>query len=403
MARRLVDHGERGWIVGGAVRDLALGREPKDLDMASAARPDQIEAWFDRTHAVGKAFGTVVIVTPDVDIQLTTFRSDSGYSDGRRPDEVRFGRTLEEDAARRDFTCNAMYLDPLEDELSDPVGGLPDLEAGLLRAVGEPRKRFAEDGLRLLRLARMAGTHGLTVEEGTWEGARAERGRIGSVSPERILAELTVLFANERAVEGISRVLELGLLETALEDFRPEEGERDRIRETLSRLPAAPGPALGLAVLFGGGRLSVLGGLRPSRELSAQVRGTLEVAEALFDLPQPGAEGSRAKRVRLARHACFENGMSLARAVGRERGPGVLDELDELEALSRSLGPFEPMITSVDLAALGVPRGPRYGELLRAAEELQLDDRFPSREDALAWLRAEVDADQEGGATRRRT
>src|SRR5262245_13356451 len=145
--------GRRGWLVGGAVRGLALGVEPRDADLATAATPDEIERLFPRTYAVGKAFGTVVVHSGAADVQVTTFRTESAYKDARRPDEVRFGTSLEEDAARRDFTCNALYLDPLSDEFRDPTGGLDDLELRRLRCVGDPARRFAEDGLRLLRLA----------------------------------------------------------------------------------------------------------------------------------------------------------------------------------------------------------------------------------------------------------
>src|SRR5262249_31126723 len=149
------------------------------------------ERLFATTHAVGRAFGTVVVRSGELDLQVTTFRSETGYDDARRPSEVRFGTSLEEDAARRDFTCNALYLDPLTDELRDPTGGLADLAAGRLRCVGEPAARFAEDGLRLLRLARFAAQLGLTVEVGTAAGAAASLEALRGVSPERELNELT--------------------------------------------------------------------------------------------------------------------------------------------------------------------------------------------------------------------
>src|SRR5437867_2007197 len=164
--------GHRTWLVGGAVRDLALGIEPKDADLASAARPEEIEALFPSTHAVGRAFGTVVVRCGTADLQVTTFRAEAGYDDARRPSHVRFGTTLVEDAARRDFTCNALYLDPLNDEFIDPTGGLADLAARRLRCVGDPVQRFAEDGLRLLRLARLAAEHGLAIDQATHAGAR---------------------------------------------------------------------------------------------------------------------------------------------------------------------------------------------------------------------------------------
>src|SRR6185503_18536023 len=140
--------------VGGAVRDLALGLPPHDVDLASRLTPDELEGRFPKSASVGRAFGSMVLVVDGIPLQHTTFRSEHGYADARRPDQVRYGATLEEDASRRDFTCNALYLDPLSDELCDPQEGLADLRSALLRCVGDPAARFAEDGLRILRLAR---------------------------------------------------------------------------------------------------------------------------------------------------------------------------------------------------------------------------------------------------------
>src|SRR5688572_25680129 len=155
IAAELGGRGRRAWLVGGAVRDLALEREPKDADLASAALPEEIERLFPRTHAVGRAFGTVVVSCGTLDLQVTTFRAESCYDDARRPSAVRFSSRLEEDAARRDFTANALYLDPLSDELVDPTGGLADLQSGRLRCVCAPSERFADDGLRMLRPTRL--------------------------------------------------------------------------------------------------------------------------------------------------------------------------------------------------------------------------------------------------------
>ena len=145
-AETLTAAGQRAWIVGGAVRDLALGRTPKDVDLATAAVPEELERLFPRSHAVGRAFGTVVVHTVgEIDVEITTFRREADYADGRRPNTVSFGTSLEEDAQRRDFTCNALYLCALDGEFRDPTGGLDDLRAGVLRCVGDPARRFAED------------------------------------------------------------------------------------------------------------------------------------------------------------------------------------------------------------------------------------------------------------------
>ncbi|MFT7541348.1 MAG: tRNA nucleotidyltransferase/poly(A) polymerase, partial [Gammaproteobacteria bacterium] len=192
-ARTLQEHGFRAWIVGGGVRDLALGITPKDIDLATDALPGQVEEIFDRTIPVGKAFGTIVALIEvggaepvTMQLEVTTLRRDGDYSDGRRPDVVLYGTSMDEDAQRRDFTCNALYLDPLTDEISDVVGGLGDLENGVLRTVGDPVGRFREDGLRLLRMARFAAAYGLEIEGDTWAGARDSLDALVGISRERV-------------------------------------------------------------------------------------------------------------------------------------------------------------------------------------------------------------------------
>jgi tRNA nucleotidyltransferase/poly(A) polymerase len=282
VAARLGGAGHRTWLVGGAVRDLTLGVAPKDADLASAATPDELAALFPSTHAVGRAFGTVVVHTDDVDVQVTTFRLESGYDDARRPTHVAFGTSLEEDAARRDFTCNALYLDPLTDELVDPTGGLADLAAGRLRCVGDPRQRFTEDGLRLLRLARLAAEHGLAVDPETRAGAQASLDALRGVSPERELAELERMAGGTDPARALRLLLELGVL-TRVAGIAalgpPPLEERVAAVERLGPAAAPGAVAPVLAALFrppdaaaADSALEALLALRPSRELSERVR-----------------------------------------------------------------------------------------------------------------------------------
>jgi tRNA nucleotidyltransferase/poly(A) polymerase len=200
VAERLAGAGHRVWLVGGAVRDLALGRQPKDLDLASAAVPEEVERLFDRTVSVGREFGTVLVLAGGRELQHTTFRSESGYADRRHPDRVAYGSSLEGDARRRDFTCNALYLDPLADEFRDPEGGLEDLRAGRLCAVGDAAERFREDGLRLIRMARFAARLDLEPAPELVAAARAEAGALEGVSPERTLGELERIFSGPRSM-----------------------------------------------------------------------------------------------------------------------------------------------------------------------------------------------------------
>ncbi|MCY3003386.1 MAG: CCA tRNA nucleotidyltransferase, partial [Planctomycetota bacterium] len=223
IARRLHAGGFQGWLVGGAVRDLALGRDPKDVNIATDARPEDVERLFPGAKDVGRAFGTLIVVEAGLAAQVTTFRSERGYSDARRPDHVEFGASVEEDSRRRDFTCNALYLDPLDGTCLDPQGGLVDLGRRSLRAVGEPRERFREDGLRLLRLARFAADLDLEVEPATLAGAREAAGAIVGVSGERVLAELLTMANRARSARALELLDGLGLLARVLPDVPAAE------------------------------------------------------------------------------------------------------------------------------------------------------------------------------------
>lgn len=393
--------GRRAWLVGGAVRDLALGVEPVDADLTTAARPEEIEALFPDTYAVGRAFGTVVVHRGEVDVQVTTFRIESGYADARRPSEVSFAATLEEDAQRRDFTCNALYLDPLVDELLDPTGGLPDLAAGRLRCVGEPRRRFAEDGLRLLRLARLAAQYGLEVEEATGEGARASLDALRGVSPERVLGELQRM-ATGRAPGRAARLLfNLGVLPrlpgTAWLAGEAQEGDLEGRVAGLERL-GSRGTAAFLATLFRArtGEAPVahradLEALRPSRALQQEVAALLdrerELSSCLAALEL--GEPPRAIWIRLVRDPAFE----LALACWIAWHPGEREaECLRLRSLAREATVEElwpaPLVTSAELGRAGIPRGPRWGELLSAGEEAQLNGEFADLDGARKWLAA---------------
>jgi len=386
IGERIATRGARVWVVGGAVRDLALGRAPKDVDLASALRPEEVEALFPSTVPVGKAFGTILIVQDGLPVEHTTFRTESGYSDRRRPDKVEFGRSVEEDSARRDFTCNALYLDPLSGEHADPQGGLADLERGVLRCVGDPRARFREDGLRLVRMARFAGALGLEPAPGLLEAAREERQALVGVAPERVLRELERVFSRPGHARAFTLLARADLLDMLFPGL-PEPQAR---LEALERLPEAPGLACGLAQLFAGAGEARLEALRVSRETRALVVDAWQALVALAALDR----GRRSQRVRLERRPGFEIACHLAGALGMPRAL-----LDELAAERSALGPagLEPprWLRSQDLEAAAVPKGPRWRELLEAAEIAQLDGEIASAEQARAWLRAALA--QDGG------
>lgn len=393
IAEAIAAAGARAWIVGGTLRDLALGGEPDDVDMASALPPEAIARLFERTVEVGRAFGTVVVHLDGHDVQVTTFRTEAGYSDRRRPDRVQWGESVEEDSARRDFTVNALYLDPLRDELADPQGGMADLQARRLRCVGEPAGRFREDGLRLLRLGRFAAALDFEVEPHTLEAAAAERRALAGVSGERVAEELRRVLTRPRARRALELYDGLGLLDEALPGLRDDGTERARRWRALGRLEPAPGFEEGLALLSGLARGGdVLERLHLSRDEARAVGVLGDLLAELRDLP---ADAARARRVRLVRQPLWPRAARLAAALLAEGAEDVADPAPLL-AFAARLSPAElapaPLIGSDDLAASGLARGPAWGRILEEAETLQLEGELTSREAALAWLAGRVAA-----------
>lgn len=388
-------HGDRLWLVGGAVRDLALERPPVDFDLCSAAPPESIESWFERTVPVGRDFGTLLISFGELSLQHTTFRTESSYTDARRPGSVQWGRSLEEDASRRDFTCNALYLDPLTDEVADPEGGLSDLERGVLRAVGDAGGRFREDGLRLWRLVRFAGTYDLRPDPATLAGARDNIGSLRGVSPERVLAELERVFAGPGANTSLALLGEVGLLPEALPGL---EGS-PTLPHRVARLSGTREPSLhlGLAVLYGppeatdaaraeaAERLDVL---RVSRETRRAVVAIWELAAELESWPR-ATPPRRSVLVRARRRGAWADALEYLECLSEDRG--LREALSRWRAAGEELREAElqpePWIDSKDLRALGWAPGPEWGEVLREAEDHQLDGRWCDRGEALDWLR----------------
>ena len=214
ILQRLRERGKRGWVVGGCVRDLLRGKEPKDWDVATDATPQEVQAAFAKVIETGIQHGTVTVMVEQRPYEVTTLRGESAYSDGRRPDRVEFVNDITADLARRDFTCNAIALDPLAGQVVDPFGGQRDLAAGLLRAVGDPVERFAEDGLRVLRAARFAATLGARIDEPTLRAMGDSRSlaTFRKVSPERIREEWLKSMRASRPSVAFETMLHTGLL-----------------------------------------------------------------------------------------------------------------------------------------------------------------------------------------------
>ena len=216
--------GYQAYFVGGCVRDLLLGREPKDFDVATSAPPDKVLTLFEKTFAVGAHFGVVLVCTGEVVTEVATFRNDGGYSDGRRPDEVRFSTSPEEDVKRRDFTINGMMLDPANGSVLDLVGGRQDLQAGLIRAIGDPAERFGEDKLRMLRAIRFAARFAFNLEPATAKAIERIASTVSQVSRERVRDELTRMLTEGRARRAFELLDSTGLLREVLPEVVRMQG-----------------------------------------------------------------------------------------------------------------------------------------------------------------------------------
>ena len=201
VAARLREQGHIAYFAGGCVRDMVRGLAPKDYDIATDARPETVQVLFPRTYAVGAHFGVIIVLEDGFQFEVATFRSDDAYVDGRHPSAVHFS-SPEEDAKRRDFTINGMFYDPAADELIDLVAGQADIAAKLVRAIGEPAKRFEEDRLRMLRAIRFATVLDYQIDKGTWDALLPNAPSINQISAERIREELVRIFLSPHRLLG---------------------------------------------------------------------------------------------------------------------------------------------------------------------------------------------------------
>jgi len=385
VAEVLQSHGFQAWFVGGCVRDLLLDRPIHDVDLATDCVPERITNLFDKTVTVGKSFGVVVVVLPDGShVDVATFRHDGRYLDNRRPESVRFG-TVEEDVARRDFTINALLLDPWNGQVVDHVGGLEDLRARRLRGVGDARTRLGEDPLRVLRGLRFAAVLELTIEEGTWTAICATP--LHGVSGERLMQEWS------KATRGVHRRIFFELLcaSTRIQELCPVVAALPAaaVGETaaaLGRLPGQAGFALVLATWLSGVAAAAAVAwilVRPvERTLQREVQWLLEQYAARAGFARQPVPARR----RIARSSWAPALCALCLACDPE-GPATA-ALGQAVAAEQKIGELRPLLTASALLALGMTPGPGLGELLKRLEDAQLEGRLGSEDQAVAQVRA---------------
>ena len=420
-------HGHQAYFVGGCVRDLELGREPADYDVCTDARPDRVQELFPRSLAVGAKFGVILVVDEAAQVEVATFRSDIGYSDGRHPDCVVYSDSPEEDVRRRDFTINGLLMDPATKEVLDVVGGRADLKAGIVRAIGDPFLRFQEDKLRMLRAVRFAARFGFQIEPETMRAAKSLAPRILEVSLERIRDELTKLLIEGAARRGFELLDDTGLLAVVLPDvarmkgveqppqFHPEGDVWIHTRMMLEMLPPNCSPTLAWGVLLHdvgkpptfspaagpGTRIRFDGhvevGARMAEYICRNLRFSnqdIEQIEALVanhlrfkDVPQMRT----ATLKRFVRLPQFEEHMELHR-LDCLASHGSLEMYNFVRNFLAETPPeaVRPpkLVTGDDLKDMGFVPGPRFKEILSAVEEAQLEGRLSDRESALQFARS---------------
>jgi tRNA nucleotidyltransferase/poly(A) polymerase len=390
VVRELRAAGHEAWFVGGCVREMLLEHLPKDYDVTTDADPDRVEEIFDHVVEVGRRFGVMTVVREGVHVEVATFRTEASYSDGRRPDSVAFA-TAEEDVSRRDFTINALLYDPITEEIVDHVGGRADLEAGVVRTVGDPEQRFREDHLRLLRAVRFAARFGFRLEPGTETAIRLLAPKVAVVSPERIHEELDRMLLDPNRAQAVELLQELGLLAVVLPAVTEAAG-CGGVASRLAALPARVSSTVAWASLLAEVGATELDELLLRLRFATRDRKAVEKLVTRRDEPRRLAENSLAARRRFLADPLREELLLLAEAVARAEG-GDLDFLDLAERELGLLGDElpEPLVTGADLRATSLPAGPAYARILDQLLDEQMEGALNDREAALVRLAELVD------------
>jgi poly(A) polymerase len=441
VAVRLRELGHAAYFAGGCVRDMLLGVEPQDFDVATDAIPEQVLAAFVRTEAVGAHFGVVLVIDKvhgeRIATEVATFRHDGVYSDGRRPDQVRFSLDPREDVLRRDFTINGLLLDAVAFEAGDRlekcvldfVGGRSDLAAKLVRAIGEPERRFAEDKLRMLRAVRFAARLGFTIEHRTMAAMQAEAPQIGVVSAERVRDELTKILTEGHARRGFELLDESCLLRRVLPEvsrmkgveqppqYHPEGDVFVHTMMLLDHLKTGATPTLGWGMLLHdvgkpatftppdpakpGDRIRFNGhvevGIAVARVILNRFRFSNEDCDQILSLVQHHMQFGDVMKMkqstlkRFLRLPKFDEHLALHFAdASSAHGDLRLHEFAKAKLVELGEEQIRPalLLTGNDLIAAGYKPGPGFREMLTAAEDAQLEGAITTKDEALALVAA---------------
>jgi len=420
IVKRLRDEGYESYLAGGCVRDMLLGKTPQDYDISTNAKPDEIARIFPKTIPVGAQFGVLLVMIESEAFEVASFRHDGPYLDGRRPTHVRYG-SLQEDILRRDFTINGMVYDPITGQIIDLVGGREDLERKLVRAIGNPRSRFEEDRLRMVRAVRFAASLDFTIESETFDAIRELASTVKQISWERIGEEITRILTEGGAKRGFELLDWTGLLKILLPEIEAMKGveqspdyhpEGDVFTHTMLTLSHLDSPTETLAygcllhdvakpvcIRRDEHRLTFYGHTEKGAEMAEELLKRLKRSRATWErvayLVRNHLRHVQAPQMRLS---------TLKRFLG-EDGIDELLELTRIDALSANgdlqhyrfckqklteleeeeIHP-EPLLRGRDLIAMGFSPGPTFHIILKQVEEAQLGGELSSREEAMEWV-----------------
>ena len=427
MVKELRGAGFQAFWAGGSVRDLVMGQEPQDYDIATNALPEQVMKLYKKTIPVGLSFGVVKVLLDEDEFEVATFRSDGAYLDGRHPSEVRFSGE-QEDAARRDFSINGMFYDPIKEVIIDYVGGQQDIKEGMIRAIGNPMERFHEDKLRLMRAIRFAARFHYGIEPQTAAAIRDLAPRILEVSAERIREELGKMLVGPSPAESIRLLHEMGLLKIVLPEVASMDGveqpreyhpEGDVLTHTLIMLDLMTHPVkesppisveLALAVLFHDiGKPPTFTvrdrirfdnhcqvGMRMATEIGQRLRMSNHQIEWMAELVRDHLKFKDVKEMRestlrrFLRQPHFIEHLELHRLDCL----GSHGDLSNWEFCLKKLKEIPPqvmrpprLITGEDLIHLGYPPGPLFKQILTAIEDAQLEGKIKTKDEAVALVK----------------
>jgi len=397
VVRRLRGAGHETYWAGGCVRDELLGRTPADYDVATAATPDEVRGVFgrSRTLAIGASFGVITVLGPKPagQVEVATFRADAAYTDGRHPAGVTFC-SAREDAQRRDFTINGLFLDPLTGDVHDFVEGRRDLADGIVRAIGVPAMRFGEDHLRMLRAVRFTAFFGFVLERDTRAAIETMAPLVAAVSPERIAAELRAMVSRQGRRQAVELLLETGLAAVAIPELAPPTVDGSAWQRAAAIIHACDEPSLPMALATLAEPTDPAALPRTTARLRLSNRETRE-AEWLRDgvaFVEGGAPPATRPWSALQRWVADDRGPALADLLRARAACGGADParaawFSERASRPRSEIDPAPLVTGNDLLAAGVPPGQAVGDALARLRILQLDGVIATREQALDAVR----------------